>query len=316
MNVSIIIPNYNGENLLGKNLVKIIKIAESYKKGSIEIIVIDDCSTDNSMKIIKDLALTTELNHKKGFKVILNEKNLGFSPTVNRAARQASGEILILLNTDVLPEENFLEPLIKNFEDHKVFAVGCMDKSIENGEVVFRGRGLGRWEKGFLVHKRGEIDENNTLWVSGGSGAFRKSIWDTLSGFNELYAPFYWEDIDLSYRALKSGYKILFEPKSIATHEHEKGAIKSKYSEFEIKVISYKNQFIFVWENATDLFLQLSHFFWIPYHFIKAFLRFDFAFFLGFLRALILLPKIIQSSFKAQKLFIKSDREVVKEFFK
>jgi len=321
MNVSIIIPNYNGEDLLRKNLPKVIKIAESYRRGNIEIIVIDDCSTDNSVKVIKDLIQISESNHKISFKIIQNEKNLGFPPTVNKAARQASGEIFILLNTDVSPEENFLEPLIKNFEDHRVFAVGCMDKSIDlpagkagNGKIVFRGRGLGRWEKGFLVHKRGEIDKNNTLWVSGGSGAFRKSIWDKLSGFNELYAPFYWEDIDLSYRALKSGYKIVFESQSIVVHEHEKGAIKSKYSDFAIKVISYKNQFIFVWENATDLFLELSYFFWIPYHFIKAFLRLDFAFFLGFLRALILLPKIIQSSFRAQKLFIKSDKELIKEF--
>src|SRR3989344_5627221 len=164
MNVSIIIPNYNGEDLLRKNLPRVINIAESYKKGSIEIIVIDDCSTDNSIKTIKDLAQAIELNHKIGFKIIQNEKNLGFPSTVNKAAKQATGEILVLLNTDVSPEENFLEPLIKNFEDHKVFAVGCMDKSIDlpagkagNGETIFRGRGLGKWEKGLLVHKRGVV---------------------------------------------------------------------------------------------------------------------------------------------------------------
>ena len=314
MNISIIIPNYNGEDLLRKNLPKVIKIAESYKKGNIEIIVIDDCSTDNSIKTIQSLTQITGLNRKINLKIIQNEKNLGFSPTVNKAAKEATGEVLVLLNTDVLPEEFFLEPLIKNFDDNKVFAVGCMDKSIEDGKTVFRGRGLGKWEKGFLIHRKGEVSKNNTLWVNGGSGAFRRSIWNKLSGFNELYAPFYWEDIDLSYRALKSGYRVLFEPKSIVIHEHEKGAIKSKYSDFEIKVISYKNQFIFVWENATDLDLQFLHIIWLPYHFVKAFLRRDWASFLGFFKAFILLPKIIQSSFKAQKMFVKTDYEVIKEF--
>jgi len=316
MNISIIIPNYNGEDLLRKNLPKVIKIAESYKKGNIEIIVIDDCSTDNSIKTIQSLTQITGLNRKINLKIIQNEKNLGFSPTVNKAAKEATGEVLVLLNTDVLPEEFFLEPLIKNFDDNKVFAVGCMDKSIEDGKTVFRGRGLGKWEKGFLIHRKGEVSKNNTLWVNGGSGAFRRSIWNKLSGFNELYAPFYWEDIDLSYRALKSGYRVLFEPKSIVIHEHEKGAIKSKYSDFEIKVISYKNQFIFVWENATDISLQFLHILWLPYHFLKALLRGDAAFFLGFLKTLILLPKIIKSSFKAQKLFIKRDKEIVEEFYK
>src|SRR3989344_5058410 len=80
------------------------------------------------------------------------------------------------------------------------------------------------------------------------------------------------------------------------------------------KVISYKNQFIFVWENATDLDLQFLHIIWLPYHFVKAFLRRDWASFLGFFKAFILLPKIIQSSFKAQKMFVKTDYEVIKEF--
>ena len=220
-----------------------------------------------------------------------------------------------MLNTDVVPEKDFLKPLMEHFNDESVFAVGCMDKSIENGKTVLRGRGIGKWKKGFLVHKRGEINKTNTLWVGGGSGAFRKLIWDKLGGLNQIYNPFYWEDIDLSYRALKSGYKVLFEPKSIVYHEHEKGAIRKKFSPFKIKTIAYRNQFIFVWENATDISLQFLHVF--GYHIIfKALIRLDMPFFIGFLRALILLPKIIQSSFKAQKLFIKSDREVIKEFFK
>ncbi len=319
MKISIVIPNYNGEELLRKNLPKVIEAAEGYKEGDAEIIIADDASIDRSVAYIKNQISNIKDTYKKSkinLKIFENPTNLGFSSTVNKGAKEAKGDILILLNTDVVPEKDFLEPLIAHFNDKSVFAVGCMDKSIENGKTVLRGRGIGKWKKGFLVHNRGEINKANTLWVAGGSGAFRKSIWDKLSGFNELYSPFYWEDIDLSYRALKSGYKVLFEPKSIVYHEHEKGAIKSQYSPFQIKTVAYKNQFIFVWENATDLDLQFFHIVWLPYHLIKALLRRDLAFFLGFFKALILLPKIIQSSFKAQKLFIKSDREVIKEFFK
>lgn len=313
MNLSVIIPNYNGEKLLKKNLLKVFDAVSGYRHWNIEIIIIDDCSTDNSLVEIQNAKIKSQ-NYNLKFKSIANEGNLGFSSTINRGVEEASGEIVVLLNTDVVPEKEFLKPLLKHFSDPKVFAVGCMDKSVESGNVVLRGRGIGKWERGFFVHSRGEVDKTNTLWVNGGSGAFRKSIWERLGGFNELYNPFYWEDIDLSYRALKCGYKIVFEPKSIVVHEHEKGAIKKKFSSMQIKNISYRNQFIFIWKNTTDLDLQLLHLFWLPYHFIKAFIRADLAFFKGFSNAFIRLPQIIKSSLEDQKLFVLKDSQVTLPF--
>jgi len=307
MDISIIIPNYNGENLLKHNLEKVYRECDAYKLGKVEIIVVDDYSTDKSTSFLNEFAKTHD-----NIKIVLNKKNLGFAPTVNNGVDVSSGKIVILLNTDVYPEAGFLEPLLKHFSDERIFAVGCLDRSVEDNRITLRGRGLGEWKRGFLLHKRGEVDKTNTLWVSGGSGAFRKTIWERLGGMNELYAPFYWEDIDLSYRALKSGYKIIFESKSIVVHEHEKGAIKNKYSEFKIKTIAYRNQFIFAWENMTDLSLRLSHIFWLPTHFVKAFARSDWAFILGFFEAFILLPKVIKFSFKAQKAFVLKDAEVIK----
>ena len=304
MDISIVIPNFNGAKLLEKNLPKVLEAVSLYKKGKAEIIVVDDASTDNSLDLVKD----------KNVVVLKNERNLGFSSTVNNGVRKARGDIIILLNTDVYPQNNFLEPLLKHFEDESVFAVGCLDKSVEGDKVVERGRGLGVWKRGFLIHRRGEVDKTNTLWVSGGSGAFRKSIWDKLGGFNELYNPFYYEDIDLSYRALKSGYKVLFEPKSVVFHEHEKGSIKEKYAPSQIKTIAYRNQFIFVKENATDINLKLMYFIWLPYHFFKALLRRDWPFFAGYFKALVLMPKVIKSSLTYQKAFVKRDSEVIKNY--
>jgi GT2 family glycosyltransferase len=306
MNISFVIPNYNGENLLRKNIPKLFDEIKNYDKGSVEVIIVDDFSQDNSLKVLEKLK-----SKYRNLKFFVNEKNLGFPPTVNRGVSKAKGEIVILFNTDVYPERGFLEPLIKHFKDDRLFAVGCMDKSIKGKKVVLRGRGIGKWERGFLVHKRGEVNRTDTLWVSGGSGAFRKSIWDILGGFNELYAPFYWEDIDISYRALKSGYKVRFEPKSVVVHEHEKGAIRNIYTANQIKTIAYRNQFIFVWENATDYFLQFSHIAWLPYHLLKAILFLDLNFLRGFFKALKKLPKIIQSSLNYQKLFVKKDSEVI-----
>lgn len=316
MKLSIIIPNYNGEKIIGESLNKIIIAAEhclNKQKENIEIVIVDDKSTDKSISVINDFLAVKRQNNIL-FKIIQNEKNLGFSSTINKGVKNANGEIAILLNTDVLPEKTFLIPLLEHFKEKSVFAVGCMDQSKEAGKIIFRGRGIGRWERGFLIHSRGEVNKTNTLWVSCGSGAFRKTIWEKLGGTNILYNPFYWEDIDLSYRALKSGYKIFFEPKSLVLHEHEKGAIKNKYKKIQIITIAYKNQFIFAWKNLTDLKLQLNHILWLPYHFLKALINKDLAFFLGFFQALIILPKIYHSKIKEKKLYIKSDEKVVREF--
>jgi GT2 family glycosyltransferase len=308
MDISIIVPNYNGEALLKSNLGKVYREVRSYKSGRTEIIVVDDGSSDKSLDFLNEFAKT-----HSDFKVVQNKKNLGFAPTVNNGVKAANGEIVILLNTDVYPEAGFLEPLLKHFSNEKMFAVGCLDRSVESNGIILRGRGLGEWKRGFLVHRRGEVDKTDTLWVSGGSGAFRRVIWEDLGGLNELYAPFYWEDIDLSYRGLKSGYEIAFEPKSVVVHEHEKGVIKSRYSKSKIKTIAYRNQFIFVWENA-DLGIIYSQILWLPYYLIKALLAPDWQFFLGFLSAILLIPRILRLRHKAQKLFVKKDTEVIKEF--
>jgi len=186
-----------------------------------------------------------------------------------------------------------------------------MDESIENGKIVLRGRGIGKWSKGFMQHSSGSLNSKNTLWASGGSSAFNKKIWDKLGGFNELYNPFYWEDIDLSYRARKAGYDIVFEKKSIVIHEHAKRAIKTQNHESKIKKTAYRNQFFFVWLNITDRNLIISHVYWLPYHLITAIFRRDAAFFAGFFEAILQLPKVIRTRNKMKIFFIKSDTEVL-----
>jgi GT2 family glycosyltransferase len=317
MNLSVIIPNYNGENLLAKNLPAVLESLADYKKGVVEIIIADDCSTDKSREVVQSF-INNHRPENIRIETVFNDdrKNRGFAKNVNRGARVAKGEILILLNTDVAPKKDFLDPLLKHFDESSVFAVGCMDESIENGRKILRGRGIGYFKNGFFIHSRGEVDRTDTLWVSGGSGAFSKKIWDRLGGFDELYNPFYWEDIDISYRALKSGYKIYFEPQSVVVHKHEEGSIKNKFNRKFVKKISYRNQFIFIWKNVTDANLFLSHFVWLPYYFVKMSLGKEWEFFWGFFWALVKFDKILIARMSVKKLFVKKDSEIIKGYEK
>lgn len=314
MNISIIIPNYNGEVLLKTNLPKVKEALNDYTRGKVEIIIADDASSDGSVAVIEEFLKNLKKTKIDGSLVTNNDRSKGgFSANLNRGVAKATGDILIFLNTDVIPHKGFLEPLLNHFTDEKVFAVGCMDESIEDEKIVLRGRGIGKWQRGFLVHKKGEVTQSNTLWVSCGSGAFRSSIYKEIGGLNNMYNPFYWEDIDLSYKAQKAGYRVLFESKSKVTHEHSKGSITKNYKQFRIQKIVYRNMFFFVWLNITDRKFLFSHVLWLPYYFAKALLNKDGAFCVGFWLALKKLPQVMVERKKINKLFVLSDKEVLEK---
>lgn len=278
LSVSIVLPNWNGAHLLAKNLPFVLASAPNA-----EIIVADDASIDNSVSVIREKF--------PGVIVIENKKQRGFAGNVNSGVAAAHGDIVVLLNTDVRPEKDFLEPLLSRFSDQQISAVGCLEKSHEKDAIILRGRGIARWERGFFIHSRGEVDATDTAWVSGGSSAYRRIVWNELGGMDTIYNPFYWEDIDLSYQMLKSGYSIGFEPKSIVNHYHEEGKIKTSYTSDEVKRIVYRNQFIFLWKNISDTGVWFEHCLWMPVRLVQALFRRDMNMLKGYA---MVFPKILE----------------------
>lgn len=308
MRIDVVIPNYNGSELIKKNLPKVIYETEKYNSL---IIIPDDGSKEEDFN---SLSSFVENLKNKRIKLVRYEKNLGFSSNLNRGVSLSSADFVVLLNSDVIPEKDFLENALKDIlNDESLFGVGFMDKSVEAGQTVLRGRGLASWSRGFLIHRRGEVDHEDTFWISGGSSIVRRELFNKLSGFDPLYNPFYWEDIDLSYRARKSGYKVKFQPKSVVVHKHSEGAIKKNFTNFKVKKIAYRNQLIFIWKNITDLSLIMSHLMWLPLSILSAVLRYDLAFILGFLLAVLKLPDIIMRRLSQAKLYKLRDSEIIKQ---
>lgn len=296
LSVSIVIPNWNGVYLMEKHLQATIAASPDA-----EIVVSDDMSKDGSVLYLK--------KNFHNVVVVKSSKRQGFAGNVNAGVAKATGDIVVLLNTDVEPEKGYLEHLLSHFADTKVFAVGCMEKSWEAGKSILRGRGLAHWYRGFYVHSRGEVNKTDTAWVSGGSGAFRRSMWNQLGGMDTLYNPFYWEDIDLSYRARKTGWKTVFEPKSIVNHYHEEGKIKREYTPQDVKRIVYRNQFIFIWKNG-DISSLLIHAIWTPVRLLQALFRGDLLMIEGYIRAVGKLPGICVHRSVQHRLFTKKDSEL------
>lgn len=299
MKISVVIPNFNGADLLKKNLPKIL-----HAVGDAQVIVVDDGSTDESLIVLK--------NDFPEINVIERKKNEGFASAVNDGFKKASHDLVLLLNSDVVPQDNFLKYLLPHFTDQKVFAVGCLQDNLSGKTITSQGRGIGKFKKGFLVHGPGTLDKKNTLWIFGGAGIFRKKIWEDLGGLDTIYNPFYWEDIDLSYRAQKLGFKLIFEPRSKIIHKQLEGAIRSSYSSSYIKVLAYRNQILFVWLNITDAKLIISHVIYLPIHLIRSIIAFDFAFLRGFLYAILKLPKVLINRIMIKRQYTLSDHEVLK----
>ncbi|OIP58186.1 MAG: hypothetical protein COX79_04840 [Candidatus Levybacteria bacterium CG_4_10_14_0_2_um_filter_36_16] len=309
--IEVIIPNYNGTSLIKRNLGAVL--ASLFEEKNVKVTIVDDGSDKKQIEELEELL--SEFKKKSDIEITLvkKSKNEGFSSTVNKGAFASSADFLVLLNTDVSPQKNFLKIALSHFDQNpKLFGVGCLDKSIEGSKTILRGRGIGDWKRGFVVHKKGEITRSDTFWIGGGSSIIKKNLFVQLGGFDEIYNPFYWEDIDLSYRAKKSGYEIIFEKESVVVHRHAEGAIQTHYSPFRIKTISFRNQFIFVWKNIDDVTLLVNHLVWLPYYFLVALLHMDLAFYAGFILAISRFTDIIKKRKKQKEQYKKTDRQLLK----
>src|SRR6185369_911997 len=137
--VSLVIPNYNGEELLAKHMPYVMKAFKNEKNSILEVIIVDDASKDRSVSLIKKFFPEATLYKHK--------INRGFSSTVNTGVRYAKGDLVCLLNTDVSPSLNFLTSLLVHFDELDTFAVSLHEEGY--------GWAKGTFRNGFLEHKPG-----------------------------------------------------------------------------------------------------------------------------------------------------------------
>jgi GT2 family glycosyltransferase len=241
--ISVIVTNWNGQRLLEKHLETVIQ--NSPQAG--EIILSDDASTDASL----DYARTLQKKYPQ-LKIIHHRRNLGFGANSNFAVGKAQGELVVLLNSDIHPHPNYLLPSLKHFSHSQVFGVGFCEDNNPNWGRFF-------WQEGYLQYQPGAptATPHITGWVSGGSSIIRKDLFLKLGGFDPVYQPFYSEDLDLGYRAWKSGYRLFWEPQSHVVHQHE--STMSKFSRNLLNYVKERNRLLTVWRNISDTDLLWSN---------------------------------------------------------
>ncbi len=256
LSLSVVIPTWNGRELLEKFLPSVVRAAGFHPDN--EVIVVDNASQDGTVEMVRE--------RFPGVRLLRLERNLGFGGGNNAGVRAARNKVVVVLNNDMRVEPDSLRRLLEGFTDAGVFAVSAqiffLDREKRREET---GLIEGRFERGFF--RLGHLVEEvaglyPTFYAGGGSTAYDRAKFLELGGFDPLFHPFYVEDADLSYNAWKRGWKVLYHPGAAVHHEH-RGTIGKRFSPARIDAILKKNHTLLVWKNVHRWSWLAEHFFFL-----------------------------------------------------
>lgn len=246
--ISVVIVNWNGRRLLEDCLKSLSEI--SY--GNKEILFVDNASLDDSVSYVR--------KNFPNVKVIQNTKNLGFAGGNDVGFKKASGDAILILNTDTIVEKNLLDALGDTL--YSANDIGAVQPKIVMYPQTNFIDSIGSFflPNGDLYHYGREKDPrlsmyNKEMDIFSAKGAcilLRREVLEKTGLFDKDYFA-YFEDTDLSMRIWLSGYRIVYTPKT--TVYHKGGATAKKVASSHIQFYSYKNRLCTYIKNLSFKYL-------------------------------------------------------------
>jgi GT2 family glycosyltransferase len=244
--IGLAIPAYKDAESLRRCLLSVSKIAPALLAHTV---VVDD-SGDGQIA----WTLKAEFN---SIRWIAHGINLGFGKSATEAVLTCDTDLVLLLNDDTelvtLPEV----ALQTAFSDESLFAV-TLQSHRPAGEFREGAKRL-VWPGGFprILHSpKDQLPARNGLapsaYAVGGHAIYDRRKFAELHGFDPLFDPFYWEDVDLCLRAQRRGWQTVFVPEGIVLH-HERGSIRSSFEDAVIREITLRNRLLFARRHASGL---------------------------------------------------------------
>lgn len=309
MDLSIVIPTWNGISLLKEFLPPLLREAASYRDGGhgeAEIIVVDDASGDG----------TREYLNGNSVRVVARTEQGGFSAACNSGLAVARFSVTVLLNNDVRVAAGFLASLVRPFSDPGVFAATARVFEPARGWLATSGK-IGSFRRGFwsvyfnydTAAGGVEATESLSMYAVGGFCAFRTEPAREWGGFDEMFSPFHWEDIDLSYRAWKRGWKVVFVREAVAWHQAS-STIGSAFRSRDVEAVAVRNRLLFHWKNLHDPGMLLQHLGMLGLLLLSRWMAGDLLFYRAFWNALKLLPACRRSRQLEKAASKRGDRQV------
>lgn len=271
MKLSIVIVNYNVRYFLEQCLRSVQKAIGN--RSDIEVYVVDNASVDRSSEMVREKFPWVRL--------IESKENLGFSKGNNLALEKAEGEYVLLLNPDTIVQEDTFDKCIRFMDEHT--DAGALGVKMIDGKGVFlpeskrglptpevalykilglnklfpKSKKFGKYHLGYLP-----VDEVNEVEVLSGAYMFiRKSVLDKIGLLDETFFM-YGEDIDLSYRITKAGYKNYYFPETSIIHykgeSTKKGSVNYVFIFYRAMIIFSKKHYSGGLERLLNMFIQMA----------------------------------------------------------
>ncbi len=287
MNCRVVVLNYNGKQLLEECLPS---VAEAARKSArpCAVTVLDNQSADDSEAYVRGAF--------PGVEFVKASSNRVFC-SYNEYVAGLKEEWVVLLNNDMKVDENFLNPLLSAFDSRKdVFFSAPRTLNFRSAEYegclskLHMRFGLPWGSSRFAGYER-KIDRAG-ITMQCGFGAFRRSLFLELGGFDDLYLPGTVEDSDLCFRAYRRGWRGYYCPESVVYHMGQ-ASFKKAFGDSGLRRLNRRNLYLFVWKNIRDPLLLAEHVFFMPFWALKYFLWGQWDFLKGFGDALKLLPRAL-----------------------
>lgn len=228
-----VIPNRDGADLLARTLPPLVAELRDDKH---DILVVDDASIDDSVTWLRRTF--------PQIRVLALPHVVGFGAACNLGFREARHSLVLLLNSDMYVTPGSLTTLAEHFADPLVFAAGPRFCPVESSPPPSPARSAG-------------AGYHYQLGAPAGGGLFRREAFLSLGGFDPLYAPFYWEDLDLGFAAWKQGWRIVFDARCRFLHLENK-TIRRLYPASFVRRIRTRNRFLFGLKNLRTPRLRVQ----------------------------------------------------------
>ncbi len=276
MRVSVVVPVWNGAATLAAHLPRMVDEARALPGGG-EVVVVDDGSDVERAEVAAVVAAAGT-----PARLLRCEENRGFGAACNAGAQAAAGASVLFLNSDMLLAEGCLETVLALLERREdVFAVTPVITNLEGGfpesttclrfhhgvlDLVLPGRSGGR---------RPEPGTARALaYPCGGALLCRRAVFLELGGFSPLFAPFYWEDADLGWRARRAGLEVLEIGGARVIHQHAR-TIAARSPAPLIRATYERNRLLFTWVHGVGAGLWAAHAAWLVPRLLAALVRRD-----------------------------------------
>lgn len=272
--ISVIVANWNGDEWIARALSSLQFSARGTGRA-VELIVVDDASTDRSCALIAERFPRVRLLH--------NPRNVGFRRTINRGVRAARGRVVVLCNNDLVAQEPFLPMLTRWFFGDRavpaadaltgpLFAVSARTLAWYDGTPNQVCMGA-RWIGGRITPAWSAPESPAPcLFTQAGAAAYDRARFLELGGLSGLYEPAYWEDYDLSWRAARRGWRQVYDPEAVALHVGG-GSMVRRFGERRVHLFKQRNHLLFEWRHLRSLPLEMEHAARLPLTLARSFQR-------------------------------------------